>query len=585
LAQAVVERFSPDGDVQIGIGPPTNDGFYYDFGLPRPISQEDLEWLENRMREVLDTELTFDREEISPARARELFAGQVFKTEIIDGIVEGNTDEWGNPVEQQVPLSIYRHGDFTDLCAGPHVHSTAEVNAKAVKLLGTAGAYWRGSEKRPMLQRIYGTAWETPEQLDAFLAMREEAAQRDHRRLGREMELFFIDPSAPGMPYWLPNGMRLMNRLLEFWRDVHEAEGYHEISAPIINDRSLWQTSGHWDHYRDDMFLIPLDENRVYGVKPMNCPNAMVVFKTKTRSYRDLPLRLADCDVLHRNERSGTLHGLLRVQAFHQDDAHIFLEPHQLPSEFERLFALTDLFYETFGLTHRLRLGTRPDSFVGEIETWDMAEQTLRDILDRRVGKGGYVVAEGDGAFYGPKIDILMSDALGREWQMGTFQLDFQLPGRFGCQYTSDDGSRKTPVVVHRVIYGSLERFIGILIEDTNGAFPPWLSPEQVWVVAARTDALDYAHKVAADLQAQRVWAKVLDPSVKVGAHVQHAHQMRIPYVVVVGGRECDSDTVSVRVRGGRETFQMGRENFLTALAEVVRARERDPRALVKDLT
>lgn len=581
LAQAVVERFGPEGDVQIGIGPPTSDGFYYDFGLPRAITTEDLEWLESRMREVLSTELTFDREEIDESRARELFAGQIYKLEIIDAVVHGNLDELGNPVEHQVPLSIYRHGDFVDLCAGPHVTSTKQVNEYAFKLLGTAGAYWRGSEKRPMLQRIYGTAWQTPEQLATFVEQRELAAQRDHRRLGRELELFFMEPTAPGMPYWLPNGLRVMNRLLEFWREVHDDAGYHEISTPIINERSLWRTSGHWDHYRDDMFLIPVDENRVYGVKPMNCPNAMVVFKSKTRSYRELPLRLSDCDVLHRNERSGTLHGLLRVQSFHQDDAHIFLEPHQLPDEFERLFALTDLFYGTFGLKHRLRLGTRPDSFVGDVETWDLAESTLRRILTDRVGTGGFVVAEGDGAFYGPKIDILMTDALGREWQMGTFQLDFQLPGRFGCQFTADDGSRKTPVVVHRVIYGSLERFIGILIEDTNGAFPPWLSPEQAWVVPARAEAADYAQKIAADLRARRMRVAVQDPGVKLGAHIQHAHQMRIPYVVVVGGRERDSDTVSVRLRGSRETVTMDREKFVSALTEVVTRRVRDVQELI----
>jgi threonyl-tRNA synthetase len=574
LAQAVVERFSPEGDVQVAIGPPTGDGFYYDFGLPRTINPDDLEWLEARMREVVNTDLTFDCEEISVDRARDVFAGQVFKGEIIDGVVDGNSDEWGNPVEHPVPLTIYRHGGFTDLCAGPHVHSTNDIDPKAFKLIGTAGAYWRGSETRPMLQRIYGTAWETQDQLEAFLAFREEAAQRDHRRLGRELELFFLDGTAPGMPYWLPNGMRLMNTLLAFWREIHEAEGYHEISAPIVNDRSLWEISGHWDHYRDEMFIIPVDDHRVYGVKPMNCPNAMLVFNTKTRSYRDLPLRLSDCDILHRNERSGTLHGLLRVQAFHQDDAHIFLEPSQLPDEFEKLFSLTDLFYSTFGLKHRLRLGTRPESFVGDIETWNMAEDTLRRILDARVGPKGYLVVEGDGAFYGPKIDILMADALGREWQMGTFQLDFQLPGRFGCHYDAPDGSRQTPVVVHRVIYGSLERFIGILIEDTNGAFPPWLAPEQVWVVAARTDAVEYAQSIYQQLRERKVRVELKDPDEKLGLHIFQAHKYRIPYVLVVGTRECDQDTVTVRCRGSRENLTLGREEFLDAITSVIEKRE-----------
>lgn len=580
LAQAVVERFSPEGDVQVAIGPPTGDGFYYDFGLPRTIVPEDLDWLEARMREILETDLTFECEEINLTRARELFEGQEFKNEIIDGVVDGNIDEWGNPVENPIPLTIYRHGGFIDLCAGPHVHSTRDINAKAFKLLGTAGAYWRGSENRPMLQRIYGTAWENPEQLEMFLTVREEAAQRDHRRLGRELELFFLDSTAPGMPYWLPNGMRVMNNLLSFWRDVHEVEGYYEISAPIINDRSLWETSGHWAHYRDDMFVIPVDEHRVYGVKPMNCPNAMLVFNSKTRSYRDLPLRLSDCDVLHRNERSGTLHGLLRVQSFHQDDAHIFLEPSQLPDEFERLFGLTDVFYRTFGLTYRLRLGTRPDSFVGDIDTWNRAEATLREILNARVGAHGYLVAEGDGAFYGPKIDILMADALGREWQMGTFQLDFQLPGRFGCHYTAPDGSRQTPVVVHRVIYGSLERFIGILIEDCNGAFPPWLAPEQVWVVAARADARDYAARIIDDLRARRVRADMRDPDTKLGLHVFQAHKMRIPYVVVIGGRERDADSVTVRCRGRRENVSMDREVFIQSLVKVIEKRDLDAAAI-----
>ena len=416
MAQAVRERFISEGPVLYGVGPATADGFYYDFDLPRTVNEEDLRWIEKRMRKILARNLRFERQVVSEQEARETFAGDSYKMELIDGIVRGIAGFDGDldaPSDASVELTTYTHGEFTDLCAGPHVDSTKDIDPKAVKLLSVAGAYWRGDEKRPMMQRIYGTAFASVGDLEKFVWQRAEAARRDHRKLGQELELFHFEPTAPGMPYWLPNGLRILNTLLEFWREEHEERDYQETSSPLINEKALWETSGHWEHYRDHMFIIPVDEHRTFGVKPMNCPNAMVMFNVKTRSYRDLPLRLSDCDVLHRNERTGALHGLLRVQHIQQDDAHIFLEPDQVKDEYRDIFEIAERFYSVFDLPYRLRLGTRPESFIGEIETWNEAEQVLHEILDEQAGPGNYIVEDGDGAFYGPKIDILMEDALG----------------------------------------------------------------------------------------------------------------------------------------------------------------------------
>jgi threonyl-tRNA synthetase len=537
MAGAVLQIFP---DAKFGIGPAIADGFYYDFDLPRPLTPDDLAQIERLMAQDAAADYPYEYAVVSRDEALALFQDQPYKVELIAGLPEDAT------------ISTYRHGAFRDLCRGPHVPSTGAIGA--FKLLNVAGAYWRGDERRPMLQRIYGTAFPAAEDLERYLWRRAEAEKRDHRKLGKELELFHFDPTAPGMPYWLPRGFKVLSELINFWRVEHEARGYQEISSPLINDKRLWEISGHWEHYKDNMFIIPVDEHVTYGVKPMNCPNALVVYNLKTRSYRDLPLRLSDSDVLHRHERSGTLHGLLRVQKFQQDDAHIFLTEEQIEPEFDAILEIADLFYRVFDLTYRLRLGTRPDGFIGDEATWDQAEAALRRILDKHRGPGGYEVLPKDGAFYGPKIDILMEDALGREWQMGTIQLDFQLPRRFGCVYVDHNGQAQTPVMVHRVIYGSLERFLGILIEHTAGAFPLWLSPVQAMVIPiSDVKHMAYAERVRAALKAAGIRAEVDTSRERMGAKIRQAQLQKIPYMLVVGAQEEAAGTVSVRLRDGSD--------------------------------
>jgi threonyl-tRNA synthetase len=588
MAQAVRERFQREGgNVSLGVGPATADGFYYDFLLPRTLSDDDLGWIEQRMREVIAAGYPFEMHELSAEEARRRFADEPFKLELIDGIQAGNVDDNGEPLppDQATALTVYQHDDFVDLCRGPHVDQTSDVDPRALKLLGVAGAYWRGDEHRPMLQRIYGTAWATPEDLEQFLWRREEAERRDHRKLGRELELFHLDPTAPGMPYWLPKGLKILNALLDFWRRDHEERGYQEISSPLVNDKSLWETSGHWDHYKDNMFIIPVDEHTTYALKPMNCPNAHVVYNLKIRSYRDLPLRLSDCDILHRYERSGTLHGLLRVRRMQQDDAHIFVTPDQIGDEYARIFDICDQYYSIFGLRYELRLGTRPDNHIGDVETWDRAEATLKSILDDRVGPGRYTIEEGDGAFYGPKIDILMYDALGRQWQMGTIQLDMQLPGRFDCTYTDSDGHKKTPVVIHRVIYGSLERFLGILIEHTAGAFPLWISPVQVKAIPVRLEQSAYAEAVAATLRSSGFRVEVDHEDTALSAKIRRAQLEKVPIMLVLGQREVDQELVSPRLRTGQNLGAMPLEKLSELLRHTVDSKAFDLEDLVRAAT
>ena len=553
MAQAVLELFP---GAKLGIGPAIADGFYYDFDLPRPLTPEDLEHIERRMDEIKAAAYPFVRCVVTREEARELFRDQPYKLELI---AEFPPDE---------VITTYTHDGFTDLCRGPHVRDTSQIGF--FKLLRVSGAYWRGDERRPQLQRIYGTSWPTREQLDAYLHRLEEAERRDHRRLGRELELFHFDPTAPGMPYWLPKGLKILNLLLDFWRQEHEKRGYQEIAAPLINDKSLWEVSGHWDHYRENMFLIQLDEHLTYGVKPMNCPNAMIVYNLKKRSYRDLPLRLSDCDILHRYERSGTLHGLLRVRKFQQDDAHIFVTEDQIEEEFARILEIAQLFYGIFGLRYTLRLGTRPADFMGDPETWDKAEAALQRILDRHAGPGNYLIGEGEGAFYGPKIDILMEDALGRQWQTGTIQLDFQLPRRFGCTYTDRDGTEKTPVVIHRVIYGSLERFIGILIEHFAGAFPVWLAPVQVTIIPIADRHLPYAYRVRDRLRDAGLRVEVDDGDERMQAKIRSAQLQKIPYMLVVGDREVNEESLAVRLRTNENIGSMSIERFITMVQRLV---------------
>ncbi len=560
MAEAVQEMFP---GAKFAIGPAIEDGFYYDFELPRPLTPEDLPEIERRMAHIVAGKYPFIRERWPREKALEYFRnkGQVYKVELIENL----------PDEE---VGIYRQHNFLDLCRGPHVEHTGQIGP--FKLMKIAGAYWRGDEHRPMLQRLYGTAWFTREELDAYLWRLEEAQKRDHRKLGKELELFHFDPSAPGMPYWLPKGFKMLLELINFWRSEHEKRGYQEISAPLINDRKIWEISGHWEHYREEMFLIPVDENVTYGVKPMNCPNAMIVYNLKTRSYRDLPLRLSDCDTLHRHERAGTLHGLLRAQKFQQDDAHIFVMEEQIEEEYDRILELTGRFYSIFDLKYSFRLGTRPESYIGDLETWNKAEAALQRILDKHVGPGHYVIEDGDGAFYGPKIDILMEDALGRSWQMGTIQLDFQLPRRFDCSYIDKDGSEKTPVVIHRVIYGSLERFVGILIEHTAGAFPAWMAPVQARIIPISDRHIAYGREVLEHLHHQGLRAELDDSSERMNAKIRDAQVQKVPYMLVIGDREVAEKAVSVRLRTNEDLGAMPLERFVERITGIVETRSRE---------
>jgi len=571
MAQAVLEQF-PNG--KIAIGPPIENGFYYDFDLPRTLTEGDLVGFEARMREIVQEGSDFVYEEVNPEHARELFRDQPYKLELIDEILKLGTDEYGEKTENPV-LSTYTNAPFVDLCRGPHVGNATEIKPDAFKLLSVAGAYWRGDETRPMLQRIYGTAWESPAELEHYLWQRSEAEKRDHRRLGKELELFHLDPTAPGMPYWLPNGLTVLNTLLEFWRAEHEKRGYREVATPQINSKSLYETSGHWEHYKDNMFIIPIDEHTTYCVKPMNCPNAMIVYNLKTRSYRDLPLRISDSDILYRNERSGQLHGLLRVQHIQQDDSHNFVAPDQIESEYDQILDIADLFYGIFGLKYTPRLGTRPiDGYIGDLAAWDQAESALLRIIDKRYGEGNYIIGEGEGAFYGPKIDIMMEDALGRLWQMGTLQLDFQLPARFNCTYTDKDGFEKTPVVIHRVVYGSLERFLGILIEHTNGVFPVWLAPVQARVIPVTDAHISYAQEVADQLRKENIRVEVDDSNNRMGAKIRDAQLQRVPYMLVVGKREIEQQTVSIRLRNEDDLGAMSLESFIPRVKKIIAQKE-----------
>ena len=570
MAAAVVDLFP---GAKYDVGPPIDDGFFYNFRLPddRHFSESDLEAIETRMRALAAQHLNYIGELVPREQARETFERmeQPFKVAIIDRLPDTvNT------------VSVYRTGEFVDLCRGPHVPDSGWINV--VKLLRVAGVYWRGDERNEQLQRIYGTAWFKPAELDAYLERLAEAERRDHRRIGRELELFEVDVTAPGMPYWLPNGVIVLNELIEFWREDHRRRGYREIMSPLINEKRLWETSGHWEHYRDNMFLIPVDEQTTYGVKPMNCPNAMVVYNLKRHSYRELPLRYSDCDILHRFERSGTLHGLLRVRKFQQDDAHIFVTEEQIEEEYDRIFQITDRFYGLFDLKYSYRLGTRPDSYIGDVATWERAEASLFKILEAHAGAGGYAVDRGEGAFYGPKIDIMMEDAIGRSWQMGTIQLDFQLPRRFGCVYIDPTGAERVPVVIHRAIYGSLERFLGVLIEHFVGHLPLWLAPVQCELIPVQDDAPQVIEHVDAVVGRMRDAGLRADVNAKPGermqAKVRDAELRRVPYVVVIGKRDVERGDDVVRVRDTRRDVQ--EDVAIAALIERLGAEvgERRPR-------
>ncbi|WP_314057331.1 threonine--tRNA ligase [Shuttleworthella satelles] len=543
LAKAVIELYGPE--TQYAIGPQIDTGFYYDFKLPVSITEDDFPKIEAKMKEILKRKEDFTREEVTRDQALEIFRDQKYKTEIIKDLPE------------DAVITIYKTGDdFTDLCRGPHVDNAKELLSAAFAIRSTSGAYWRGDEKNDTMQRIYVDAFPSKEELKEHQRLLREAKERDHKKLGPALELFMFHESAPGMPYWLPRGWKLFNALLDYWRSVHERHNYLEIAAPVINNQKLWATSGHWGHYKENMFIIPgekEDESDYYAAKPMNCPNAIMFYKNGLRSYRDLPFRVSQVDVIHRKEKSGELNGLFRVQMFRQDDAHILVTEDQIASEIADIMSIADEIYSTFGLSFRAELSTRPDDFMGDIATWDKAEAELREILDNMYGEGNYDVNEGDGAFYGPKIDLQMKDALGREWQMGTIQLDFQLPLNFGLKYAAQDGSEKQPVLIHRAIFGSMERFIGILIENFKGSFPFWVSPYQVGIVPIRTSHNAYAEKIQEELRSMGIRVEADYADKNMNEKIKRFRTLRDPYTLVIGDKEVENGTVSVTVRGQKQ--------------------------------
>lgn len=583
--QAVEELYP--GKVMRAMGPPIEDGWYNDSRWTADISESDFPKIEKRMKKIIKANLPMIYKEISYEEAIDLFKDNPFKLEFIE---EYNRDGktlsvyyTGNPesepgfykqnIAKDSAADLPGDSVFMDLCAGPHIDRTGEVNPEGIKLLSIAGAYWRGDEKNEMLTRVYGTAFETKEDLDHHLEMLEEIKKRDHRKIGPQMEYFMFHETSPGMPYWLPRGLKIYNLLIQYWRNEHENHGYQEIASPLLNKSDLYKTSGHWDHYKDDMFIADMGENEIYGVKPMNCPNAMIVFGSQQRSYKDLPLRLSDVDRLHRYERSGTLNGLLRVRSFQQDDSHNYVSEDMIKSEYKHVFDLCESFYSIFGLTYSFRMGTRPEKFMGDPETWDRAEQELQEVLEES-GKQ-YIIEEGDGAFYGPKIDILMNDALGREWQMGTIQLDFQQPRSFNLTYVDAEGKEKVPVAIHRVIYGSLERFLGIVIEHFAGAFPVWLHPEQVAIIPVSEKFEEYANKVKDQIKEVMPEARIktFNESERMQKRIREAQLMKIPYMIIVGGNEEESGSVSVRLRTEEDLGQMSVDDFVGRLKERVNSK------------
>ena len=553
MAQAV-KRLYPD--VKLTIGPAIENGFYYDFDAGEPLTPETLEKIEAEMKQIVKEALPLERFELSPNEAVKLMEAknEPYKVELI-----------GEHAGKGEPISFYRQGEFTELCAGPHLPDTGRV--KAFKLTSCTGAYWRGDAKNQMLQRIYGTAFPKQAALDEYLARMEEAKKRDHRKLGKELELFTIMEEGPGFPFFLPKGMVLKNLLIDYWREIHREAGYQEISTPMILSRSLWERSGHWAHYKENMYTTVIDEED-YAIKPMNCPGGMLVYKTKPRSYRDLPLRVGELGLVHRHELSGALHGLMRVRCFTKDDAHIFMTPDQIKEEIKGVVALIDKVYGTFGFPYKIELSTMPEDHMGELADWERATDALRGAITE-LGYA-YEVNEGDGAFYGPKLDFHLQDCLGRTWQCGTIQLDFQLPERFELEYTGADGQKHRPIMIHRVVFGSIERFIGILIEHFAGAFPLWLAPEQVRILPISERHHEKAREIYQQLFDAGMRVEIDERSEKIGYKIREAQLQKIPYMLIIGDKEAESGTVSVRRRGEGDLGAVKTEAFLaTALAEI----------------
>ena len=560
MAQAI-KRLYPN--TKLAIGPSISDGFYYDVDPENPFTADDMAKIEGEMKKIVKEALPIERFTLPREEAIALMKekDEPYKVELIEDLPEGEE------------ISFYRQGEFTDLCAGPHLMNTKDLG-KAYKLMNLAGAYWRGSEKNKMLTRVYATAFAKKADLEAYITMMEEAKKRDHRKIGKELGLFMMHEAGPGFPFFLPKGMVLKNTLLDYWREIHRKAGYVEISTPIILNRSLWETSGHWDHYKENMYTTVID-GEDYAIKPMNCPGGVLVYASEPRSYRDLPLRMGELGLVHRHEKSGQLHGLMRVRCFTQDDAHIFMTPEQIKDEIKGVANLIDQVYSLFGFKYHVELSTRPEDSMGSDEDWEMATDGLRSALDE-LGLP-YVVNEGDGAFYGPKIDFHLEDCIGRTWQCGTIQLDFQLPQRFELEYTGADGEKHRPIMIHRVAFGSIERFIGILIEHFAGAFPTWLAPVQVKVLPISDKHMAYAEEVTKTLFDAGIRAEVDTRSEKIGYKIREAQMMKIPYMLVVGQKEEEEKTVSVRSRFAGDEGSLDLAAFIAKLQEEIASRTNRP--------
>ena len=549
LAKALTKLYP---NVKLTIGPAIEDGFYYDIDLAESIKQEDYPKIEKKMKEIIEKGETFVRKEISKEEALKLFAKNEYKCEIIRELEEGSV------------ISVYYLGDdFVDLCKGPHVESTKNLQNFAYKINTVNGAYWRGNEKNKMLQRVYVYGFADKKQLNEHIAMMEEAKKRDHRKLGKELKLFMLSKEGPGFPFYLPNGMVVRNLLIDYWHKIHNRAGYKEISTPIMLSRHLWETSGHWDHYKENMYTTVIDQED-FAIKPMNCPGGVLVYKNSPHSYRDLPLRLGELGLVHRHEKSGELGGLMRVRCFTQDDAHIFMTKEQIRGEIKNVVALIDEVYKTFNFSYHVELSTRPENSIGSDEDWEIATNALKNALDDLNLK--YVVNEGDGAFYGPKIDFHLTDCIGRTWQCGTIQLDFQLPQRFDLEYIGEDGEKHRPIMIHRVVYGSLERFTGILIEHFAGAFPLWLAPEQVRVLSLTERNTEYANSVLSKLTKCGIRCEIDNRNEKIGYKIREALSMKVPYLVIVGDGEEKENTISIRGRGMENTSNIKLDDFIARL-------------------
>jgi threonyl-tRNA synthetase len=561
MAQAVMEEFPT---AKFAIGPAIADGFYYDFDLPRALTPEDLEKIENRMRQIIKEDHPFKREVLDAARARQVFKDQPYKLELIDGLESGGVDEDGNPITEKPEISTFSHASFTDLCRGPHVEHTGQINPKAIKLMNIAGAYWRGDERNAMLQRIYGTAWNNPDELKTYLDLLEEAKKRDHRRLGRDLDLYSVnDEVGPGLILWHPKGAKIRQLSERFWQEEHEKVGYDFVYSPHIGKSTLWETSGHLFNYKENMFAAIEVEGQNYYIKPMNCPFHLNIYNSKTRSYRELPIRYAEMGTVYRYERSGVLHGLLRVRGFTQDDAHHFCRPDQMPDEIDFVLNFCLHILRSFGFTEfTAYLSTKPEKSVGPIEKWNDATEALRAALERAHLE--YKVDEGGGAFYGPKIDLKIKDALQREWQLSTIQFDFNLSERFDLTYIGEDGQPHKPYMIHRALLGSMERFLGVLIEHYAGAFPVWLSPTQATIIPIADRHLDYAFEVLKKLKAAGIRAQVDERSERMNAKIRDAQREKVPYMLVIGDQEVEGGKVALRLRSGENPGAVPLDEFIT---------------------